>query len=287
MRVPRGLAAGPGLARAACRSRRPGFVPKVGSWSSGPRELAMSVDEAEALLAGAGVEAPANWIDDLLQRTEGWPVGLYLAALAMRGRHAHRGRRLRRRRPVGRATTSAPSCCPASRPTRRTFCMRTSVLDRLCGPLCDAVADVTGAARMLEDLAGHNMLVLPLDRHREWYRYHHLLRDHLQAELRLEHRRDPRAALPGGGLVRGQRHARSRAIEHAQAAGDADRVADTHPGAHESRLGERTRRHGPALDAVARGPSVRPALCGRDGPRRSDLRAARASRRGGAVGRGG
>ena len=105
--------------------------------------------------------------------------------------------------------------------------MRTSVLDELCGPLSDAVADDDWRlARSLEDLADHNLLVLPLDRHREWYRYHHLLRDHLHAELRLEEPNEipelhSRAAAwyEANGMP-------ERAIEHAQAAEDADRVAE-------------------------------------------------------------
>jgi LuxR family maltose regulon positive regulatory protein len=105
------------------------------------------------------------------------------------------------------------------------FLTRTAVLDRMCGPLCDAVLDTTGSARVLESLAGSNLLLVPLDRRREWYRYHHLFRDLLGAELE---RREPelvpelhrRAAAwcQANGLE-------ATAIDHAQAAGDADQVA--------------------------------------------------------------
>src|SRR6202044_4023040 len=66
--------------------------------------------------------------------------------------------------------------------------IRTSVLDRMCGSLCDAILEETGSTAVLEQMEARNLLVIPLDRHREWYRYHHLLRDLLQSELR---RRDP------------------------------------------------------------------------------------------------
>ena len=104
--------------------------------------------------------------------------------------------------------------------------MRTSVLDELCGPLSDAVADMTARARILEDLADHNLLVLPLDRHREWYRYHQLLRDHLHAELRLEEPDEIPSCTPGPRPGTRQTGCQSEAIEHAQVAGDADRVAE-------------------------------------------------------------
>jgi len=99
------------------------------------------------------------------------------------------------------------------------------VLDRMCGPLCDAVLDTAGSAEVLVSLAGSNLLLLPLDRQWQWYRYHHLFRGLLHVEL---DRREPelvaqlhvRAALwcEANGLP-------ESAIDHAQAAGDADRVA--------------------------------------------------------------
>ena len=109
--------------------------------------------------------------------------------------------------------------------SQASFFMRTSVLDRMSGPLCDAVLGGKGSARVLEQLVSRNLLVVPIDRRGEWYRYHHLLRELLQAELR---RRDPdlitelhsRAAVwyEANGMP-------ETAVEHAQAAGDAERVA--------------------------------------------------------------
>jgi LuxR family transcriptional regulator, maltose regulon positive regulatory protein len=102
---------------------------------------------------------------------------------------------------------------------------RTAVLERMSGPLCDAVLDTTGSSDVLESLEASNLLLVPLDRRRRWYRYHHLFHELLLAELE---RREPE-------LVP-QLHARAAewceanglpesAIDHAQAAGDADRVA--------------------------------------------------------------
>jgi LuxR family maltose regulon positive regulatory protein len=67
---------------------------------------------------------------------------------------------------------------------QRTFLTRTSVLERMCGPLCETVLDLPGAGATLADASQSNLLVVPLDRRGDWYRYHHLFRDMLLAELK-------------------------------------------------------------------------------------------------------
>jgi LuxR family transcriptional regulator, maltose regulon positive regulatory protein len=66
---------------------------------------------------------------------------------------------------------------------QRVFLTRTAVLERMCGPLCDAVLGLSGSAACLAELARSNVLLIPLDRRGKWYRYHHLFRDMLLAEL--------------------------------------------------------------------------------------------------------
>ena len=110
-------------------------------------------------------------------------------------------------------------------PTDLRFLVRTSILDRMCGPLCDALVGGTSSALTLRRLEEHNLLVVPLDHRGEWYRYHHLLRELLEAELR---RTAPE--------VVGSLHERAatwydahgmaeEAIDHAAAAVDSARVA--------------------------------------------------------------
>ena len=189
-------------------------------------DLSMGPREADSLLKGAGVEADEASVRDLLQRTEGWPAGLYIAALAIKsgsrnsdvgftftGNDVYMGDYLRSEL-LDRISGAEAS-----------FLIRTSVLDRMCGSLCDAILEETGSTAVLEQMEARNLLVIPLDRHREWYRYHHLLRDLMRAELR---RREP-------DLIQ-DLHFRAAAwfeanampeaaIDHAQAAGDYDRVA--------------------------------------------------------------
>ena len=178
------------------------------------------------LLKGAGAEVDETGLSDLLRRTEGWPTGLYIAALAMRsgtrqnaagftfsGDDIFMGDYLRSEL-LDRISDAEVS-----------FLTRTSVLDRMCGPLCDAILGEKGSGAVLEQMEARNLLVVPLDRHREWYRYHHLLRELLRAELR---RREPDRAqdLNFRAAVWFEAHAMPEtAIDHAQAAGDYDRVA--------------------------------------------------------------
>ena len=205
----------------AARLRAHGGIVEIGA-----EDLAMSPQEAFLLLEGAGARLEAADVHELLQRTEGWPAGLYIAALAIKSGTRHTD--------VGFTFTGddvfmgdylRSELLDRVSPAEASFLTHASVLDRMCGSLCDAVLDRKGSERVLEELERRNLLVVPLDRHREWYRYHHLLRDLLQSELR---RRDP-------DLVQGL-HFRAAAwyeanampeaaIEHARAAGDYDRVA--------------------------------------------------------------
>ena len=105
------------------------------------------------------------------------------------------------------------------------FLTRTAVLERMCGPLCEAVLDQPGAAATLAELARSNLLLVPLDAHGEWYRYHQLFRDMLLAELR---RREPElirscGAAPPGGAPRNDLP--EEAVEYSIAVGDVDMVA--------------------------------------------------------------
>ena len=108
---------------------------------------------------------------------------------------------------------------------RLRFLRRTSVLERMSAPLCDAVLEASGSASTLEDLARHNLFVVPLDRSLRWFRYHHLFRDALRAELE---RAEPEAGhgpAPARGRVAAENGMPELAIEHCDAAGDLDGMA--------------------------------------------------------------
>jgi LuxR family maltose regulon positive regulatory protein len=192
----------------------------------GPGDLMLSREEAASLLHSAEVRLSEEDVAALHQRTEGWPAGLYLAALYLRE--------------GGAVGTAAVSFGGAERlvseymesefleriPRRdRVFLTRTAVLERMSGPLCEAVLDQPGSAGTLDDLARSNLLLVPLDRRGQWYRYHHLFRDMLLAELeRVEPGLIPvlrrRAA---SWCLRNDRQ--EEALEYSIAAGDVDTVA--------------------------------------------------------------
>ena len=150
----------------------------------GPTDLSLTREEAALLLREAGLVLGADAVEVLHRRTEGWPTGLYLAALYLREGGA-----------LGTAAVSfggddrlvseymeSEFLARISRRDRE-FLTRTAVLERMSGPLCEAVLELPGAAAALTQLARANLLLVPLDRRAVWYRYHHLFRDMLLAEL--------------------------------------------------------------------------------------------------------
>jgi LuxR family maltose regulon positive regulatory protein len=148
-------------------------------------DLQFTGDEALALLNGAmGLQLTADDVARLMERTEGWAAGLYLAGLSLRGRRdasafiaAFQG--------DNRHVADYLSGEVLERQPRRVreFLLRTSVLKRLCGPLCDAVVEADGSAGLLVELERSNLFLVPLDDRREWYRYHHLFAQLLRLEL--------------------------------------------------------------------------------------------------------
>ena len=154
----------------------------------GVPDLAFTKEETRAVLAHAGVDCSDDTVAALVQRTEGWPAGVYLAALAIRA-----------------ASDSAVAASGLSgddpyivdyfrdellageSPEAVRFLIRTAPLDQLSGALCDDVLGRSGSAGRLADIARRNLFVVPLDRRGE-YRYHRLVAEMLLSELR---RREP------------------------------------------------------------------------------------------------
>ena len=190
----------------------------------GPGELAMDPAEAGSLLAAARVELADDEVAELTRRTEGWPVALYLAALSVKAQPAANGAGLSGRDRFLVDYLQSVLLSGLS-PTKVQFLTRTAVLDRLSGPLCDAVLGTTGSAAVLASLERSNLLVVPVDRQREWYRYHQLFRELLRGELE---RSEPELV---GELTRraakwcAHHGLAEAAIDYAMDAGDADLVA--------------------------------------------------------------
>ena len=185
-------------------------------------DLRFDVAEAGAFVNDVvGLDLEPDEIARLHERTEGWAAGLQLAGLSLRGREDHRqfiesfaGDDQQIVEYLGfEVLDSQP-------PELREFMIQSSVLERLSGPLCAAVAGNPDSERLLQKLERENAFVVALDSRREWYRYHHLFAELLRHEL----------ARTGPGLV-AELHRRAsawyreagaihEAIGHATAAGD-------------------------------------------------------------------
>ena len=190
-------------------------------------DLRFSHEEAAAFLNEAmGLDLSASDLAILETRTEGWIAGLQLAALSMRGRTDVSG--------FIRAFAGDDRYIVdylveevlRRQPERiRAFLLQTSILDRLSGPLCDAITGGGDGKELLASLERDNLFVVPLDDTRHWYRYHHLFADVLRThamdeqldQVSLHHQRASDWYERNGQ--------RADAIRHALAARDFERAA--------------------------------------------------------------
>ena len=147
-------------------------------------ELRFTPGEAAELLQHVASGLPDASVAALAARTEGWAAGLQLAALSLRGQ--------------ADATAFVAAFTGSHRyildylteevleqqdRQLRAFLLETSVLDRLSGPLCDAVTGREGSQALLEEVERAGLFLIPLDEERGWWRYHHLFADLLRARL--------------------------------------------------------------------------------------------------------
>ncbi|MFN8488900.1 MAG: LuxR C-terminal-related transcriptional regulator [Caldilineaceae bacterium] len=143
-------------------------------------------EAAEFLNQAMGLNLAAEEIAALETRTEGWIAGLQLAALSMQGLHDTTGF-------IKSFTGSnrfvldylVEEVLGQQSESIQTFLLRTSILERMCGPLCDAVLldPAASGQETLEALERANLFIVPLDNERRWYRYHHLFGDLLRQRL--------------------------------------------------------------------------------------------------------
>jgi len=190
----------------------------------GADDLAMSEAEATELLAASGLDLDETRVRHLVERTEGWPGGLHLAALALRGGAADEmfsgAHRLVADYLVDEVLQGLSDDTVA-------FLERSSVLRSMNAALLDEVLGTDHSGRMLEQLEQTgNLFLVPLDSHRDWYRYHHLFGELLHSRLR---RRDPGGARrlhARAGRILEERGDLAAAVHHAVSAGDTSRAAD-------------------------------------------------------------
>jgi LuxR family maltose regulon positive regulatory protein len=184
-------------------------------------DLRFSLAEARALFGATGVKLPPDALARLHQRTEGWAAGLRLAALSLAG-HPDPERFAAEFSGTDRTVAEfllAEVLDRQSEEVRRLL-LRTSVLERVSGPLADVLTGSSGGERILQDLEQAGAFVVSLDAGRTWFRYHQLFADLLQLELR---RTEPneQAALHGAAAGWLAEHGHPvEAVRQAQAAGD-------------------------------------------------------------------
>jgi LuxR family maltose regulon positive regulatory protein len=186
------------------------------------RDLAMTRREAAALLGANGLDLPADDVVELVRRTEGWPAGLELAALAVRS-GPDRARAIKRFGGANRFVTDylRDEVMAGLSSEHAEFLARTSILDILSGAACDATLGRSGSGAVLRELTRANVLLEPLDHCDGEYRYHSLFAEMLQAELRRAEPESERRLQRRAAAWYSKREDLDRAVQHAVAAGDA------------------------------------------------------------------
>jgi LuxR family transcriptional regulator, maltose regulon positive regulatory protein len=187
-------------------------------------QLAFTVEETHELVVSEGIELSNESVELLVQRTEGWPAGLYLATLWLRQLD---GPNESVRALAGSARHVADyltdEVLSTLAPETRDFLLRTSVLGRFTPALCDGVLGRNDSAAVLEELARSNMFLVSLDARGDWYRYHHMFGEVLKLEL--GHEAAPELHRRAAAWCRDHRLVED-AIEYAAAAGDTEAVAE-------------------------------------------------------------
>jgi LuxR family transcriptional regulator, maltose regulon positive regulatory protein len=190
-------------------------------------ELRFSEDEAAELLNDSlGLGLDASDVGSLHARTEGWAAGLGLAALSVE-RQADRRAGVEALTGEDRQISDYLHEVLAEQPAGlREFLLRTSILERFCASLCEAVTGDGNATEQLERVERSNLFLVPLDSRGEWYRYHHLFAELLRHEL-VRSSRDLVPELHRRASAWHREHGTAEeAIAHATAAGDHTEAAD-------------------------------------------------------------
>ena len=196
----------------------------------GMAELRFSRAEAGALVSAvAGVTLDGADVNALFTRTEGWPAGVYLAALSLRGHpspHSFIDQFTGNNRFI--ADFLAEEVLNRQTADVRQFLLRTCILDRFTAPLCDAVTGRGDSAQLIERLERENLFLIPADEHRVWYRYHYLFAQMLRGQLARAETHPRLVPLLHKRASAWHRDAGSaeEAIAHALAAGDKDGAAE-------------------------------------------------------------
>ncbi len=184
-------------------------------------DLCFTLDETRAVLRASGITLSETGLASLHERTEGWPAGLRLAAISLTT-HPDPERFVcefsgSERTVAGYLLAEVLERRP---PEVRDLLLRTSILERVSGPLADVLTGGTGAEAILQRLEDQNAFVTALDAARSWFRYHHLFGD----LLRLELRRVAPATMPSLHRAAAAWHEQEgdvlEAVRHYQAAGD-------------------------------------------------------------------
>jgi LuxR family maltose regulon positive regulatory protein len=206
----------------------------VGRWRASrvllevdPGRLAMDHQVTRALLGALGVDLPDAQVEEIRRRTGGWAAAIYLVGLSIRDRGWHSFEGMRWGHEPYIADYLEDQVLGPLAPAERDLLLRSSILERLNGALCDAILERSGSAAHLEALSRFTLFLAPLDAELGWFRCHPLLRDHLSRELEARFPGELPALHGRASAWFADHGAVEKAVEHALAGGLIERAADT------------------------------------------------------------
>jgi LuxR family transcriptional regulator, maltose regulon positive regulatory protein len=185
-------------------------------------ELRFTAAQVAALVRTvAAVDLLEPDLAELVGRTEGWPAGVYLAALSLRG-HSSPAAFVRQFTGDNRFVSDflAEEVLARQPADIRQFLTRAAVLGRFCAPLCDAVTGSANAAELIRVIERDNLFLVPLDDYRRWYRFHPLFAQVLLSQLASTEPDSVPALHRRASAWHRQSGSAEEAIDHALAAGD-------------------------------------------------------------------
>lgn len=192
-------------------------------------DLRFTAAEAQSFITGSGeFELAAAELATLEERTEGWIAGIKLASLALRQKSSAPKDLLASFTGSRRSVSDffAEEVISSQPPAVREFLLKTSVLDRLCPALCNAVTGEATSRQMLDFIEQSGLFLLQLDEERNWYRYHHLFAEFLQRRLFDENPEADRELHARASRWFWAQESHVEAVEHALKGGDPGRAAE-------------------------------------------------------------
>jgi LuxR family maltose regulon positive regulatory protein len=186
----------------------------------GREEMSFTPAESREVLAAAGLDRAEDTVAAIMERTEGWPAGVFLTALPRGGAPGGTPAEPAARMDGAIVDYFREVVLAGESPETLRLLQRAAALDEMSGPLCDAVLERSGSTAWLAEMESRNLFLVPVDHDRGWYRFHRLFAEVLLSELRHQEPREEIRVHRRAAAWYAEHDRKEQAVSHAVAAGD-------------------------------------------------------------------